>query len=123
MRDKSIDAHIAAIIRTAEELQALVVMLENVNADDGTKLVSKLREVANLFDRLPLLSNDLVTIKKRLRKMLTIDPDATPRPVSLSDLAATSLPPEREKFKPIVEEPFRRETRPGLGIPLPKKEP
>lgn len=122
MRDKAADALIAAAIKAVEELQGLVVMLENVNVDDGTKLVSKLREVANLFDRLPLLANDLVTIKKRLRKMLTIDPDATPRPVSLSDLAATSLPPEREKFTPIVEEPFRRETRPGIGIPLPKKD-
>ena len=123
MREKSPDALIAAAIRTTEELQALVSMLENLNTDDSqTKLVSKLRDIANLFDKLPLLSNDLVVIKRRLRKMMTIDPEATPRPVSLKDLNAVSVMPEPEKKRyEAVDQEYRTRTQPGLGIPLPKK--
>lgn len=113
------DALIGAIIKVVEELEALVVMLENVNADDGpVKLTSKLREIANLFDKLPLLANDLVVVKRRLRGMLSSDPDKTPRAASVKDFAAVT--PELEtRFEPVEEE-RRTRTQPGLGIPRPK---
>lgn len=126
MRDKSADALLGAAIKSIEELEALVVMLENVNSDDGPgKLVSKLREIANLFDKLPLLANDLSVIKRRLRGMLSSDPEKTPKAVSIRDFVAVT--PETEtKYEPVEERERRIHTRPGIGTskpPLPKKTP
>ncbi len=122
MREKVTDALLGAAIRSVEELEAFVVMLENVNTDDSPgKLTSKLREVANLFDKLPLLANDLRVIKRRLREMLSIDPDKTPKPVNLRD-----LPNEETRLVQVEEQERRSHTRPGIGQmrpPLPKKTP
>ena len=122
MREKATDALLASAIQKIEELEALVSMLENINTDEGpTKLTSKLREIANLFDKLPLLANDLTSIKRGLRRMLSTDPDKTPRAVSVRDFVAVT--PEPETTLAQVENPERRiQTRPGLGIPLPKKD-
>ena len=126
MREKKVDALLGAAIKSVEEVEALVSMLVSVNNDpDPFTLTSKLREVANLLDKLPLLQNDLLTIKRGLRRMLSIDPDKTPRPISLTEIAAAT--PETEtKFEPVEERErrisSRTQTRPGLGIPLPKKE-
>lgn len=121
-RDKAVDALLGAIIKTVEELEAFVVMLENVNTDEGGRLVSKLREIANLFDKLPLLANDLSVIKRRLRGMLSSDPDKTPRAASVKDFQAVEAD---TRFEPVEEE-RRTQTRPGIGVtkpPLPKKTP
>lgn len=126
MREKAADALLASAIKSIEELEALVVMLENVNVDQGPgKLTSKLREIADLFDKLPFLANDLNTVKRRLRGMLSTDPEKTPRAVSVRDFVAVT--PEPETTLAQVENPERRiHTRPGLGMskpPLPKKTP
>lgn len=117
MREKTADALLASAIKDIEELEALVVMLENINIDTGpTKLASKFREMANLFDRLPLIANDFAVIKRRLRGMLSSDPDRTPKAVSLRDFAAVEVDGRESTDEK------RRETQRGLGIPLPKKE-
>ena len=74
--------------------------------------------MANLFDRLPLIANDFAVIKRRLRGMLSSDPDRTPKAVSLRDFAAVEID---GRDNPVDEK--RKETQRGLGIPLPKKEP
>jgi hypothetical protein len=119
MREKATDALLGAMIKSTEELEALVAMLEYLNSSDGPKLSSKLRESADLLDRLPLLANDLRTIKRRLRGMLSSDPDKTPRAVSIRELQAV-IPEGEKRFEP-VEEDYRKQTRPGIGVPLPKK--
>ena len=128
MRDKAADALLGAAIKCIEELEALVVMLENVNTDDGPgRLVSKLREIANLFDKLPLLSNDLNVIKRRLRGMLSSDPEKTPKAVSLRDFPAVTPEAETKLYEPVEDRDRRIHTRPGIGVvskpPLPKKTP
>jgi hypothetical protein len=122
MRDKAADALLGAAIKTVEELEGLVAMLENVNTDEGPKLTSKIREIADLLDRLPLLANDLMTIKRRLRGMLSSDPEKTPRAVSVRDFVAVN-PEEETRLEPVEDRERRIQTRPGLGIPLPKKTP
>lgn len=126
MQSKAADAFIGAQIKIVEQLEALVVMLENVNTDDGpAKLTSKLREIANLLDTLSLLANDLATLKRRLRGMLSSDPEKTPRAVSVRDFVAVA--PEIDTRYEAVEDRERRiHTRPGIGTskpPLPKKTP
>lgn len=121
-RDKSVDALLGAIIKAVEELEAFVVMLENVNTDEGGRLVSKLREIANLFDKLPLLANDLATIKRRIRGMLSSDPDKTPRAASVKDFPAVEV--NETRFEPVEDERRSSRTQPGLGPtkpPLPKR--
>lgn len=125
MREKAADATLGAAIKCIEELEALVVMLENVSNDEGPRLVSKIREIADLLDKLPLLANDLMVIKRRLRGMLSSDPEKTPRAVSVRDFVAVQPDPSDTRFEP-VEEPRRTQTRPGLGItkpPLPTRKP
>lgn len=123
MREKArTDALLGAAIKTVEELEALVSMLGAFGAEDErprrVSLSSELREIAGLFDRLPMLQNDLRVIKKSLRGMLSSDPDKTPRAVSIRELQAVT---EDTRFE-SVEEERRKQTTPGLGIPLPKKE-
>lgn len=124
MREKATDALLGAAIKSIEELEALVSMLGSFEREEGSNRVlvsSKLREIADLLDRLPLMANDLSVIKRRLRGMLSTDPDMTPRAISVKDLAAVT--PETEtRFVPIEERERRIHTRPGIGIPLPKKE-
>lgn len=124
-REKMTDALLGAAIKSIEEIEALVSMLQNVNNDEGPRLSSKIREIADLLDKLPLLANDLNTVKRGLRKLLSSDPDKTPRAISVTDLVAVT-PDAETKFE-AVEERERRissrtQTRPGLGIPLPKKD-
>ena len=124
MQEKQIDALLGAAIKTVEELEAIVSMLgafgDSAEGPLRISLAAALREIAGLLDRLPLAANDLVVIKRRLRGMLSIDPEKTPRPVSLRDLEAVR--PGDETRYSTVEEERRRQTRPGIGIPLPKKE-
>lgn len=119
-----VDALIAATIKTVEELEGLVSMLGAFGADEDDKprrisLATELREIAGLFDKLPMLENDLRVIKRRLRASLSTDPDKTPRAISIKDLQAVA--PEDTRFEPVEEE-RRRQTKPGLGIPLPKRD-
>ena len=116
------DALLGAAIKVVEELEGLVSML-GAFGDEGDKprrisLASELREIASLFDKLPLLENDMRVIKKRLRALLSTDPDKTPKAISIKDLQAVT---EETRFEPVDDE-RRTQTRPGLGIPLPKKE-
>jgi len=120
-----VDALIGATIKTVEELEGLVSMLGAFGADEDDKprrisLAAELREIAALFDKLPMLENDLRVIKRRLRASLSTDPDKTPRAISIKDLQAVTVT-EDTRFEP-VEEDRRRQTKPGLGIPLPKKD-
>jgi hypothetical protein len=132
MREKVTDALLGAIIKTIEELEALVSMLGAFGDDKGDtprrlSLASELREISNLLDKLPLLANDLVVIKRRMRGLLSTDPDKTPRAVSVRDFVA--LPPETDTRFEAVEDRERRiesrsQTHRGLGVtkpPLPKK--
>lgn len=116
------DALLASMIRTVEELEGLVSMLGAFGSDEDTprriSLASELREIAGLFDRLPMLENDLRVIKRRIRGMLSTDPDKTPRAISITELQAVT---EETRFEPVEEE-RRRQTAPGIGIPMPKKD-
>lgn len=117
------DALLGSAIKTVEELEALVSMLGGFGSDDDRprriSIASELREIAGLFDRLPLLENDLRVIKKGLRALLSTDPDKTPRAISIKDLQAATA--EETRFE-SVDEPRRPQTKPGLGIPLPRKD-
>lgn len=118
------DALIGAAIKTVEELEGLVSMLGAFGSGSEEErprrasLSAELREAAALFDGLPLLANDLGVIKRRLRALLSTDPDKTPRAISIRELQAVT---EETRFQP-VEEDRRRQTTPGLGIPMPKKD-
>lgn len=118
------DALLGSAIKTVEELEALVSMLGGFGSDDDrprrVSIASELREIAGLFDRLPLLENDLRVIKKGLRALLSTDPDKTPRAISIKDLQAVTVT-EETRFEPVEDE-RRTQTKPGLGIPLPKKD-
>ena len=118
------DALLGAAIKAVEELEALVSMLGAFGSDDDKprriSLASELREIASLFDRLPMLENDLRVIKKGLRGLLSTDPDKTPRAISIRDLQAVTIT-EETRFEPVDDE-RRTQTKPGLGIPLPKKD-
>jgi hypothetical protein len=128
MREKMIDTLIGATIKTVEEIEALLSMVKHYTSENSSSgaISSSLRRVADLFDRLSLLENDLVVIKRRLRSSLSSDPDKTPRAVSVRDFVAVT--PETETRYEAVEDQERRiNTRPGIGVvskpPLPKKTP
>jgi hypothetical protein len=129
-KEAVLDALISATIKTVEELEALVSMIDSASSEEGTT-ASKLRAIANLLDRLPLAANDLMVIKRRLRGALSSDPDKTPRAISVKDMEAVvasekATPPEGTRFTPVEDQARglnrRTETRPGIGIPLPKKD-
>jgi hypothetical protein len=117
-----LDTLLGAAIKTVEELEALVSMLGSFVVEEGAKRVlvsSKLREIADLLDRLPLAQNDLGVIKRRLRGLLSTDPDKTPRAISVKDLPVVTPDHGETRFEP-VEEPRRSSA--VRGIPLPKKD-
>lgn len=128
MREKMVDALIGATIKTVEELEALVSMVKHYTSDDNSSrgaVVSSLRRIADLFDRLTLLENDLVVIKRRLRGSLSTDPDKTPRAASVRDFVAVE-PKDETRLEPVEDQERRIHTRPGIGVskpPLPKKTP
>ncbi len=129
-KEAVLDALISATIKTVEELEALVSMIDSATSEEGTT-ASKLRAIANLLDRLPLAANDLLVIKRRLRGALSSDPDKTPRAISVKDIPAVNInekitPAEGTRLEP-VDDPVRglrsrTETRPGIGMPMPKKD-
>lgn len=122
-----VDALIGATIKTVEEIEALLSMVKHYTNDDNSSrgaVASALRRVADLFDRITLLENDLVVIKRRLRGSLSTDPDKTPRAVSVRDFIAVT-PDEDTRLEPVEDMERRIHTRPGLGMskpPLPKKD-
>ena len=118
-QEKMTDALLGSAIKTIEELEALVVMIGSVNTEKQDSLSSKLREIASLFDRLPLLESDLNVIKRRLRSMLSSDPDKTPRAISVTDLQAVE---SEKRFEPVEEKERRHPTYRGIRVPLPKKD-
>lgn len=65
-----------AVLRLADkalgEFQALLTIL------DRASVVKKLRELADVFDKLPMLENDVTALRNRLRGMMQSDPDRTP---------------------------------------------
>lgn len=120
------DALIGAAIKAVEEFEALLSMASGLTAEKKRPaLISEtLREIAGIIDSLPLMAGDLYTIKKRLREMLSIDPDKTPPAMNLRP------PPfEETTFSPVEDRQraFRGSTRPGIGLaglgppPLPRK--
>lgn len=118
MREKTTDALLSAAIKSIEELEGLVVMLENIG------LPSKLRELADLLDTLPKFAGDLSVVKRRLRGMMSTDPDKTPRAISVKDLAAVpigaqTLDVEGKRFEPVEERERRTTTFRGLGVGAP----
>jgi len=125
MREKMIDTLIGATIKTVEEIEALLSMVKHYTSENSSSgaISSSLRRVADLFDRLTLLENDLVVIKRRLRSSLSSDPDKTPRAVSVRDLTAVEID---TRLEPVEDLERRIHTRPGIGVskpPLPKKTP
>lgn len=121
-KTKSLDAVLGSAIQAIEELEALVAMVSGLTAEKKRPaLISDtLREIAALIDRLPLLANDLHTIKKLLRTLLSTDPEQTPRAFNLRP----GPPPPDTTFSPVEDKQraFRGQTKPGFGPPpLPKK--
>lgn len=128
MREQeAIDVLLGAGIKVVEELEGLLSMVDALNSGGGKDRVpvaTALREISSLFDRLPLLQNDLRVIKKRMRKMLSIDPDKTPTGSLFRDTTAKISSPtasslEDTKFEPVEEAQgaWRKPTRPGIGAP------
>lgn len=106
-----------AILRLADkalqEIQALLAIT------DRAGLVKKLRNVADFFDRLPMLENDVSILRARIRSMMTSDPDRTP---------VTGMNSLRDKSRGLTAPggfvpPVVRDTKmtPAPTIPLPGK--
>lgn len=73
---------------------------------DRIVVVQKLRELADFFDRLPMLDNDIASLRARLRGLMSTDPDRTPVTGISSQMAA-------------VRDKTRGMTAPGGVIPRP----
>jgi uncharacterized protein HemX len=76
------DAEILAAIATIEELEGVLKTI------DRPAIAQRLRDLLETVESLPFLENDLRIFKRRLRDRLKNDPDATPKPVSLTTLRA-----------------------------------
>jgi hypothetical protein len=98
-------APLDAILKLADkalaELQALLDLFDRA----GT--VKRLRDIADRFDRLPHLENDISLLRARLRTMMSTDPDRTPVTGISSEMAA-------------VRDKSRDFTKPGGITPAPE---
>lgn len=123
MREKEADALVGAAISTVEQLEALIAMIRALNGGVGAKnsnVSTLLRELASMLDGLDLLENDLRVIKKRLRGMLSSDPDKTPRAMNLKELPSTPSTADETRFSAVEERArafSRKPTQPGIGSP------
>lgn len=113
-------AALDAVLRLADkalgEFQALLTIL------DRASVVKKLRDIADVFDKLPMLENDVTTLRNRLRGMMHSDPDRTPVTGISTEMAAVraqsrGLTAPGGFAPPVV--PVR--VTPAPTIPLPSK--
>ncbi len=93
-----------AILKAADK--ALLEFQGILAIADRTVVVQKLRELADFFDRLPMLDNDISSLRARIRGLMSSDPDRTPATGISSQMAA-------------VRDKTRGMTEPGGIIPRP----
>ena len=113
----ALDAVLKLADKALQELQGLLSIV------DREELVKKLRSLADLFDRLPMLENDVTVLRSRIRGMMSSDPDRTP-----STGISTQMVALREKSRGLTAPggfvpPVVRDTKltPAPMIPLPSK--
>ncbi len=97
----ALDAILKLADKALAELQALLDLFDRA----GT--VKRLRDIADRFDRLPHLENDISLLRARLRTMMSSDPDRTPVTGISSEMAA-------------VRDRSRGFTKPGGVTPAPE---
>jgi hypothetical protein len=95
-----LDAVLKLADKALQEFQGLL------SITDRAGVVKKLRSLADLFERMPLLENDITTLRARLRGMMSSDPDRTPVTGISAEMAA-------------IREARRTTTPGGIAIPLP----
>lgn len=108
-----LDAVLKLADKALSEVQALLAIF------DRESIVKKLRDVVELFERLPHLENDITRLRSRLRAMMSSDPDRTPVTGISAEMAAVR---ERARGAP---EPF---TPPPAAVrvfprPIPRADP
>ncbi len=94
------DAVLKLADKALQEFQGILAIA------DRAVVVQKLRELADFFDRLPMLDNDIASLRARLRGLMSSDPDRTPVTGISTQMAAV-----RAKERGL--------TTPGGAIPLP----
>lgn len=79
-------AGLEAVLKLADkalsEVQAILAIFDRA----GT--VKRLRDIVDLFDRLPHLENDISILRSRIRSMMSSDPDQTPVTGISAEMAA-----------------------------------
>lgn len=96
------DAVLKLADKALQEFQGLLAIT------DLQGVVKRLRTLADLFERFPMLDNDISLLRSRLRGMMSSDPDRTPVTGISSQMAAQRGPPS---------------LTPTPTIPLPDKRP
>lgn len=76
------DAVLKLADKALQEFQGLLAIT------DLQGVVKKLRVLADLFERFPLLDNDISMLRSRLRGMMSSDPDRTPVTGLSAEMAA-----------------------------------
>jgi hypothetical protein len=87
------DATLKLADKALGEIQALLDLFDR----PGT--IKRLRDIADRFDRLPHLENDIGLLRSRIRSMMSSDPDRTPVTGISSEIAAVRAR-SRELTKP-----------------------
>jgi hypothetical protein len=105
----ALDAVLRLADKALQEFQGLLAIT------DLEGVVKKLRNLADLFARFPMLDNDISLLRSRIRGMMSTDPDQTPVTGISAQMAAM-----RGLTKPGG---ILRSMTPSPTIPLPDKKP
>lgn len=90
----ALDAVLKLADKALQEFQGLLAIT------DLRGLALRLRGLADLFERFPMLDNDISTLRSRLRGMMSSDPDRTPVTGISSQMAAV-----RDRMTPMIPLP------------------
>jgi hypothetical protein len=94
-----LDAVLKLADKALQEFQGLLAIT------DLRGLALRLRGLADLFERFPMLDNDISVLRSRLRGMMSSDPDRTPVTGISSQMAAVR---EKTSQAPIIPLPGKR---------------
>lgn len=81
-----LDAVLKLADKALQEFQGLLAIT------DLQGLAKRLRMLADLFERFPMLDNDISMLRSRLRGMMSSDPDRTPVTGISAQMAAVRTP-------------------------------
>ncbi len=110
----ALDAVLKMADKALGEFQVLLVIL------DRASLVRKLRDIADVFDKLPTLENDVTTLRNRLRGMMLSDPNRTPVTGISTEIAAVRVQTRGLTEPGGFSSP---KVTPTPTIPLPERKP